>query len=156
MPWLRRSVCVSCRRFSSIADDPAAGDRRPASWPAPRRRDLCVSRHARTPPWRRPTPNCRSAEAPPVRRGRGRFLFVLEETETTTRLLVRPRAVTPRPRPAQLLRGPRACGSTEHEPSCFLFFFFTHIKFILCIYDYWTPGYAVAHPAYPVGPSLLA
>jgi hypothetical protein len=132
--------------------------RRPATGvlhPGPLRADaICASRVTRGP--RRPTPNCRSAEAPPVRRGRGRFLFVLEETETTTRLLVRPRAVTPRPRPAQLLRGPRACGSAEHEPSCFLFFIFLHIKFILCIYDYWTPGYAVAHPAYPVGPPLLS
>ena len=34
------------------------------------------------------------------------------------------------------------------------FLFFLHIKFILCMYDYWTPGYVVAHPAYPMGPPL--
>ena len=66
----------------------------------------------------------------------------------------------------QLLRprSPRLLGASEiAEPRVqdgsqsadrFLFLFFFTLKISTYLYDWRTPGYAVAHPAYPVGPSL--
>jgi len=67
----------------------------------------------------------------------------------------------------QLLRpwSPRLLGASKiTEPRVqdgsqsadrFLFYFFT-LKISTYLYDWRTPGYAVAHPAYPVGPSLVS
>ena len=66
----------------------------------------------------------------------------------------------------QLLRprSPRLLGASEiAEPRVqdgsqsadrFLFLFFFTLKISTYLYDWRTPGYAVAHPAFPVGPSL--
>ena len=61
-------------------------------------------------------------------------------------------------------RSPRLLGASEiAEPRVqdesqsadrFLFYFFT-LKISTYLYDWQTPGYAVAHPTYPVGPSLI-
>jgi hypothetical protein len=61
--------------------------------------------------------------------------------------------ITPRPRYAR--GGSAEAGTVPDFPSlhALLPLFFT-LKFISCMYDSWTPGYAVAHPAYPVGPPL--
>jgi len=39
------------------------------------------------------------------------------------------------------------------KKNSYTIFFFT-LKISTYLYDWRTPGYAVAHPAYPVGPSL--
>jgi len=44
-------------------------------------------------------------------------------------------------------------GSQSADLFLFLFLFFT-LKISTYLYDWQTPGYTVAHPAYPVGPSL--
>ena len=66
----------------------------------------------------------------------------------------------------QVLRlwSPRLLGASEiAEPRVqdgsqsadrFLFLFFFTLKISTYLYDWRTPGYAVAHPAYPMSPSL--
>ena len=45
---------------------------------------------------------------------------------------------------------------TEAKAPIISFFYFFTLKISTYLYDWRTPGYAVARPAYPMGPSLAA
>jgi hypothetical protein len=140
--------------------------------------DRCPTRR-RDPPecptHRRRTANCQRSTVA------GRWALAQRRRRRQTTRLLRVQLLPGPGRRKFRVRGMRACGSAEAEPircvlawfaaylrviCCILAWFaaylhcflslFLRINFLLCMYDCWTPGYAVAHPAYAVGPSLQA
>ena len=76
-----------------------------------------------------------------------------EMCHSAAQQLLRPRS--PRLLGASKIAEPRVQdGSQSADRFLFYFFIFT-LKISTYLYDWQTPGYAVAHPTYPVGPSLI-